>query len=113
MMGFWLAPFVVAQRIPHLVDEATRLSMGQPASNSRPEMERMVTEKIEAIHKGILDSSLESMRSSVAIGVAMATGNALHASQLMAEMPSRISKAAMKPANTTMRANAVRLSKRK
>lgn len=112
MMNFWLAQFVVAQRIPLLLDEAARLSMGLKGAPRRLEAERMVSEKIDATHAGLMASGIESWKNAVAIGAAVATGNVGHATALMLGTSERVRKAALKPSMVTLKANAKRFSGR-
>lgn len=111
MMNFWLAQFVVAQRLPVLVDEATRLSLGIKDGTKRLEAERMVSEKIDATHAGLMASGIESWNSAFAIGMATVTGNLPRATSLMLGTAERVSKAAMKPSMVTLKANAKRFSR--
>ena len=111
MMNFWLAQFVVAQRIPLLFDEVTRFALGLNGAPKRLEAERMVSEKIDATQAGLLASGIENWKNAVAIGAATATGDLPKAARLMMGTTARLNKAAMAPSLKTLKANAKRFSK--
>lgn len=109
MFNIWLAPMVIAHRLPEIALETQRLFLGQKGKPGRPEIERMVTEKIAAANQGALALALEGVRSSVAIGVAASLGNLPRAFDLAAAAPSRLANAAAAPAHRTLKANHRRL----
>lgn len=112
MKDFWLAPFVVALRMPILAKEAHRMATGRPAANGRAESERMVTEKIDAVNEGMLEASVETVRLQMELGMMMMTGNAAGFVRLAQAGPQRIAAAASAPGSKTVRSNARRLAPR-
>lgn len=112
MIDFWLAPFVVAARMPKLAREAQQLALGQPMRTDRLESERMVTEKVQALRQGMEAMMRESVRTGMALGLAAAFGNVAAATQTLAGAPDRLARASLRPARRRVRANARRLSRR-
>lgn len=110
MKDFWLAPFVVALRMPILAREAQRMAIGQPASKGRAESERMVTEKIDAVNEGMRGACVETTRVQMELGMMMLTGNAAGFVRVAQAGPHRIAAAASAPGSKTVRSNARRLS---
>lgn len=107
--NFWLASLVVANRLPRLAEEAHHLAMGRPRTG-RLESERMVTEKILAVHSGALAAGLESVIIGIEIATRTALGDVQSASHAMAHAPARVANAASRPARNAMAANARRFA---
>jgi flagellar biosynthesis/type III secretory pathway protein FliH len=112
MLDFWLAPLVVAARMPRVVREAQQLALGQPMQADRLETERMVTEKVQARQQGMEALARESVRTGMALGLAAAFGNVAAATQTLAAAPGRLARASLRPARRRVRANVRRLSRR-
>jgi hypothetical protein len=104
-IDLYLAPLVVAQRLPLLWLE----SVGLSASGKR-ESERMVAEKMAATVEGVIAAHIEMQRIFWQSGVAMMRG-AQPAGPLTAGM--RLTQAALEPAARRVRGNAKRLSRKK
>jgi hypothetical protein len=104
-----MSSLIVANRIPRLAQEAHRLALGR-VPDGRFESERMVTEKVLAVQSGVVAANLEGMRISIEIATRMAFGDVHSASNVAASAPMRIAKAAAKPTERTVAANARRLS---
>lgn len=109
MKSFFLAPMVVALRIPRLIGEAQQAMLGR--ATTRPEAERMMTEKLAAIREGVSESALEAFRSSTESGLKAMRGDLLGATQHMSTLPLRMGRAALRPAQDKVQANIRRLSK--
>lgn len=109
MWNFWLAPLVIANRIPVLVEEARDLSMGRRPTG-RFEAERMVTEKLAATQSGMLAAGLESMVIGIEIATRSAFGDVSSAQRILAGALARVAHAATRPAHKTMKANARRFA---
>lgn len=107
--NFWLASLVVANRLPRLAEEAHHMAIGRPRSG-RLESERMVTEKILAVHSGALAAGLESVIIGIEIATRAALGDVHSAGHALAHAPARVAHAAARPAHDTMTANARRFS---
>lgn len=110
MKDFWLAPFVVALRLPILAQEAQNIASGKMPANGGGESKRMVTEKIDAVNDGILDACIEVTRLQMELGMMMMTGNAAGFVRAAKAAPQRIAHAATAPGNKTVRNNARRLA---
>ena len=106
---FWLAPFVIAKRIPVVADELVMTAAGNPPVKGRSETERMVTEKIVALAEGLLHANVEAFKLQFEFGFTAATGNLSGTMRLAREAPIRIAKAALAPGRKQVRANARRL----
>lgn len=72
----------------------------------------MVQEKLKAFQNGLFAAGLESMTSSLAMGMAVAMGKPFELAEIAANAPRRVTEAALAPANITLRANAKRLRRR-
>jgi hypothetical protein len=104
LSGLWLAPFVVASRMPILWFEALN-----PDPSRREETNRMVSEKVIAAQEGMIAAQ-------VALGSAMAENMAALAFGLKPKATPRRTASAMMhaslaPAAKQVRANARRLAK--
>ncbi len=104
MNRLFLAPFVIAQRLPRIWLESTGLT-----GNDRPETERMINEKVSAFHEGMMAAQVEMMKATMDIAMATFTGGNPAAVAVLAT--ERVTNAAMRPAARTVRANAKRLSR--
>lgn len=104
------APLVIAQRLPLLWAEAARAAMGQAPSAGRPEAERMVTEKISALHSGLAAAQIRLWQDSVTAGMALWQGNAPQAARIAAQTPAKMAHEAAAPAARRVRANRKRLA---
>jgi len=105
LSGLWLSPFVVAARLPILWVEAMN-----PDPRRRGETNRMVAEKVAAVHEGIVGAQ-------VAFGAAMAeSAAALMFGQAPKATPETLAhsmiSAGLAPAAKRVRANHRRLGKR-
>jgi len=109
---FWLAPLVIAKRIPVVADELVKTAAGNPPVKGRSETERMVTEKIAALAEGIFHANVEALKLQFEFGITAATGNLPGTMRLAREAPIRIAKAALGPGRKKVRANAKRLVSR-
>lgn len=112
MEEFWLAPFVVALRVPVLAKEAHHIATGRMALGRRVEAERMVTEKIAAMNEGMLLAGLELARVQMELGFLALTGNSAGFFRLAQAAPHRIAKAAAGPGGKRVRSNVTRLAAR-
>jgi hypothetical protein len=105
LSGLWLSPFVMASRMPILFFEAMN-----PDPSRRNETNRMVTEKMAAVHEGVVAAQMvlghavmESMTAVVFGRVPKSTPR--HTADAMM-------RAGLAPAARRVKANAKRLSKR-
>jgi hypothetical protein len=112
MKNYWLAPFVVALRMPLLAKEAQAHVLGGGRTGRRKESERMVTEKIAAVNEGVMMASLEAMRINTEIGLMAMRGEFGGISKVLRNGADRISDAASAPAEKRMRSNIRRLTPR-
>lgn len=111
MTNYWLAPFVVALRMPALAREAQAFSLGK-GGRRRRESERMVTEKIAAANEGAMLAGLEAMRINTEIGLMAMRGEFDGIGRVLRGSPARIADAAGQPAERRMRSNLRRLTPR-
>ncbi|HRJ69552.1 MAG TPA: hypothetical protein PK812_08090, partial [Beijerinckiaceae bacterium] len=70
MNSFFLAPLVIAHRLPQLMFEAFH-----PNPFAREESARAVTEKVAALNEGIVAAQAEAMRAPFLIGLAFLNGH--------------------------------------
>jgi hypothetical protein len=105
-IDLYLAPFVVAQRTPRLWWE----SLGGNPLGPR-ESTVMVSEKIEAMQRGVFAAQREAVHISLEVGLALALGRPVPATQTMINAPQRIAKAALQPAARRVGANIKRLAR--
>jgi hypothetical protein len=110
MMPFWLAPLVVAERLPRIAHETSNLASGK-LPNGRLESERMITEKMLAVQAGTIAAQVEAWRISLDWGTRLAFGDLTGLQRLTLSAPSRIMAAASEPAGQTVKANAARLAR--
>lgn len=111
MKSFFLAPMVVALRLPHLISEAQQTMLGRPRGASRPEAERMLTEKITAFREGVSASAIEALSGTIESSTKAMTGDFLGAAHRFTHLPLKIGEAALRPAQAQVRANVRRLAK--
>ncbi len=109
MSDYQLAPRVVALRMPLLAREAERMARGQIAAPGRQESERMVTEKIVAVHEGLLQASVEFARVHMELGFMALRGDFFGMIQLSQAGPQRVAEAAAEPSHARVRHNIRRL----
>jgi hypothetical protein len=112
MQEFWLAPLVVSLRLPLLAGEMMRSATGQRPAKGRPESERMVTEKVDAVNEGLLGAASEAVKVQFELGLSMMTGNAPAFLRTAQQGPGRIAEAAMAPGKSRVRSNVRRLTAR-
>lgn len=112
MDEFWLAPFVVALRMPVLAKEAHHMATGRMSLGKRAESERMVTEKIVAMNEGMLLACVEITQLQMELGFLAMTGNSNGFMRVAQAVPHRIAAAAAGPGGKRMRSNMARLSAR-
>jgi hypothetical protein len=103
MKNFLMASHVVGHRLPLLWMES--IGLGRPG---RPESERMVTEKMEALTEGIMGAQMEMMSAYMAIGTAMFFGKS--PKRAARSGANRMLRAATRPAERKMRSNVKRLT---
>lgn len=109
MNEYWMAPFVVAMRLPLLAREAQGLAKGRVPARL-PESERMVTEKLVAAQEGLLLAGLEMARMNMEFGFLVVRGDAKGVEKLARDWPNRVAKAMSAPAGRRLRSNFRRLT---
>jgi len=112
MKEFWLAPFVIALRMPVLAREAHHMATGRMPLGKRAESERMVTEKIVALNEGMLLACIEITRVQLELGFLAVTGNSTGFLRVAQAVPRRIAAAAAGPGGKRVRSNMTRLAAR-
>ncbi len=105
-MNLFLAPFVVAQRMPRLWWE----SFGGNPFGPR-ESHVMVSEKLRAAQSGALAAQREAVRAGFESVSAAMRGRPVEAARLMLAAPARVTEAALAPAARQVGRNARRLSR--
>lgn len=105
-MNLFLAPLVISQRMPLLWLESIGLAPSGPR-----ESERMVTEKVDALHEGLLAAQHEMVMASLEIGTALWMGHSPVAAAIRGTK--RAAHAAMEPSERRMRGNLKRLARRR
>lgn len=110
MQPFFLAPLVMAMRLPVIALETFRMMHGRaPTDGARPESERMVTEKIAAMQEGAVEAMAELARANLEITLRFMGGDAHGASHAAHGVGRRVARAAAAPAAKRVRRNARRL----
>ena len=104
MSALFLAPLVIAQRLPQLWFEALH-----PNPMVSEETRLAVTEKVEAVVEGALAAQMAAVMAPTNIALAMLSGR----SPLMAalSMPKTVAHAATRPMEERVKQNLKRLSK--
>lgn len=105
MSALFLTPFVIAQRLPQLWFEALH-----PNPMVNDESRLAVTEKVEAFSQGMMASHAAAMNAPFAMALDMMRGRSPISAALSAQ--DKITKAATKPIEKTLRHNMRRLSRR-
>jgi hypothetical protein len=103
MKNLLMASQVVGHRLPLLWMES--LGLGR---SGRPESERMVTEKMEALVEGMLGAQMEMMSACMAMGTAVLFGKSPE--RAARKGANRVLRAATRPAERKMRSNVKRLT---
>jgi hypothetical protein len=104
--NLFLAPFVVAARLPKLALEAT------DGNATNPEADRMVQEKVAAGVAGLFAAQRSWINSNHDIVRASLRGDFASASVALLRAAPRAAEASLKPAAQTVSANLKRLGKR-
>ncbi len=105
--GLFMSPFVVAQRMPHLMWEAVG---GNPFGQRESTV--MLSEKLEAVQSGMVAAQREAVLATMETGLAMLRGQPAEAARLMLGSASRVTQAALQPAARKVSANLKRLRKK-
>lgn len=105
MFGFFLAPLVIAQRMPLLIKETMNANPLE-----RTESVRMVAEKMAAAQESVLAAQLAAAKAPLDMGLAMMRGATPAQAAMSASR--KIWRAASKPAERRVRANMRRLRKK-
>jgi hypothetical protein len=103
--GLWLAPFVIASRMPILLAEAMN-----PDPSRRDETNRMVSEKMAAMQEGAVAAQLALGQAMIETMTAFAFGQT--AKSTVRGTANAIMRAGLAPAARRVKANAKRLGKR-
>jgi hypothetical protein len=104
--SLFLAPGVIAQRLPRLWWEAIG---GNPFGPRETDV--MVSEKMDATQKGAIAAQRAMMSSAMDSTLAALRGNPMEAALIMLLAPSRITEAALQPAAVSVRKNMRRLAR--
>jgi hypothetical protein len=104
--SLFLAPFVVAQRMPHLIWEA----MGGNPFGQR-ESTVMVSEKLVALQRGAFAAQRMIVAAAFESASAAMQGRPAEAAGLMLAAPAKATQAALQPAARRVGANARRLAR--
>lgn len=102
MNSFFLAPLVVAHRLPQLMFEAFH-----PNPFAREESTLAVTEKMAALSEGVIAAQVEAIRAPFLVGLAFLNGHSMTLAAM--KTPQRVARAAVAPMERRVRANAHRL----
>ena len=102
MNSLFLAPLVVAHRLPQLMFEAFH-----PNPFAREESTLAITEKMAALSEGMMAAQVEAVRAPFLIGLAFLNGRSMTLAAL--GTPHKVARAAVEPMERRVRANARRL----
>jgi hypothetical protein len=105
LSGLWLSPYVMASRMPILLAEALH-----PNPGSRNETNRMMAEKLAAVHEGTLAAQTALGQAVLETWAALAFGQVPKATPR--KTANAMMQASLAPAARRVKANAKRLGKR-
>lgn len=103
MNSLFLAPLVIAHRLPQLMFEAFH-----PNPFAREESTLAVTEKVAALTEGMIAAQVEAMRAPFLVGLAFLNGRG--AAMAAFNTPRKVARAAVEPMERRVRANVHRLT---
>lgn len=104
MTSFFLAPFVIARRLPQLWFEALH-----PNPMVSEESRLAVTEKVAAFSQGMIAGHLSALSAPMTVSLALMTGRSPFAA--VYEAQKAVAHAAIAPTTRQLKRNAARLSR--